>query len=179
MPGSKSKTTEKLTHIDKEGKAAMVDVSGKPATHREAVARGSVYMKEETLSLITNKKIAKGNVFDTSRLAGIMAAKKTCELIPLCHQLNLNSVVIEFKADNRNRKVDIEARVKCTGLTGVEMEALTAVSVAALTIYDMCKALDKAMVISDIMLMEKRGGKSGEWKRGRGLTLSRSRPETF
>jgi cyclic pyranopterin phosphate synthase len=122
-------------------------------------------MNRETLSLVTNKKIAKGNVFDTARLAGIMAAKKTGDLIPLCHQLNLASVAVDFKIDRKKNKIDIEAKAKCTGQTGVEMEAMTAASVAALTIYDMCKAVDKAMVISDIKLMEKRGGKSGEWKR--------------
>ncbi len=143
----------------------MVDVSDKQATRREAIATGAVYMKKETLLLISDNKIAKGNVFETARLAGILAAKKTCELIPLCHQLNLASVYIDFNIVKKMKKVDIKARAKCTGQTGVEMEALTAVSVAALTIYDMCKAVDKAMVISDIMLMEKRGGKSGEWKR--------------
>ena len=143
----------------------MVDVSDKQATRREAIATGAVYMKKETLRLISDNKIAKGNVFETARLAGILAAKKTCELIPLCHQLNLASVYIDFNIVKKMNKVDIKARAKCTGQTGVEMEALTAVSVAALTIYDMCKAVDKAMVISDIMLMEKRGGKSGEWKR--------------
>ncbi len=156
---------KKLTHIDREGKATMVDVSGKKITHREAVARGFVLMNRETLTRINKNEIVKGNVFETARLAGIMAAKKTSELIPLCHQLNLTSVIVDFKADKRKNKIDIEAKVKCSGTTGVEMEALTAVSVAALTIYDMCKAVDKAMVISDIMLIEKRGGKSGEWKR--------------
>ncbi len=143
----------------------MVDVSSKPATYREAVARGAVYMKKQTLNLITNKKITKGDVFETARLAGIMAAKKTCELIPLCHQLNLASVLVDFNVDKKKNKVDIEAKAKCAGQTGVEMEALMAVSVAALTIYDMCKAVDRAMTVSDIMLIEKRGGKSGEWKR--------------
>jgi len=156
---------KKLTHIDREGRAKMVDVGAKPATQREARAIGAVHMKKETLRIITDKKIAKGNVFETARLAGIMAAKRTCELIPLCHQLNLTSVSVDFDIDRRKNKVDIEAKVKCTGQTGVEMEALTAVSVAALTIYDMCKAVDKAMVMSEIMLIEKRGGKSGEWKR--------------
>lgn len=156
---------KKLTHIDKEGKGTMVDVSDKSSTQREAVASGSVYMKKETISLITADQIAKGNVFETARLAGIMAAKKTCGLIPLCHQLNLTSVAVDFKVDRKNNRVDIAARAKCAGQTGVEMEALTAVSVAALTIYDMCKAVDKGMIISDIKLMEKRGGKSGEWKR--------------
>jgi len=156
---------KKLTHIDKEGRATMVDVGDKPATRREAVARGTVSMKKETLGLITKKKITKGNVLETARLAGIMAAKKTHELIPLCHQLNITSVIVDFDIDNKKNTVGIEATVRCTGQTGVEMEALTAVSVAALTIYDMCKAVDKAMVISGVMLMEKRGGKSGEWKR--------------
>jgi cyclic pyranopterin phosphate synthase len=156
---------KKLSHLDKKGQATMVDVSNKPATQREAFARGAVYMKKQTLNLITNKKILKGDVFETSRLAGIIAAKRTCDLIPLCHQLNLTSVIVNFNIDKKKNKVDIEAKVKSTGRTGVEMEALIAVSVAALTIYDMCKAVDRAMVISDIMLMEKRGGKSGEWKR--------------
>jgi cyclic pyranopterin phosphate synthase len=164
-----SKTTnragKKLTHIDKEGKATMVDVSSKPATEREAVATGCVYMMKETLDLITDNKIAKGNVFETARLAGVMAAKKTSDLIPLCHQLNLTSVVVDFMVDRNRSIVSIEAKAKCAGQTGVEMEALTAASVAALTIYDMCKAVDRAMIISDIKLMEKRGGKSGEWKR--------------
>jgi len=158
---------KKLTHIDREGKATMVDVSDKSSTKRDAVACGCVHMKKETLSLITSDNIAKGNVFETARLAGIMAAKKTCGLIPLCHQLNLTSVAVDFKVDRKNNKVDIRAKAKCIGQTGVEMEALTAVSVAALTIYDMCKAVDKGMIISDIKLMEKRGGKSGEWKRER------------
>ena len=163
MTNTRSKS--KLTHIDTEGKAKMVDVGSKAPTRREAVAAGAVYMKKETLRLITAKKIAKGNVFDTARLAGIMAAKKTCELIPLCHQLNLDNVSVDFDVDKKKNKVMIEVKVKCTGHTGVEMEALTAASVAALTIYDMCKAVDKGMIIGDIMLMEKRGGKSGDWKR--------------
>ncbi|MEN8264830.1 MAG: cyclic pyranopterin monophosphate synthase MoaC [Nitrospirota bacterium] len=156
---------KKLTHINKEGKATMVDVSSKKTTNREAVAGGAVYMKKETLTLITDNKITKGNVFEAARLAGIMAAKKTSDLIPLCHPLNISNVSVDFKVDRKKSKVDIKAKAKCSGQTGVEMEALTAASVAALTVYDMCKAVDKAMVISDIMLMEKRGGKSGEWKR--------------
>jgi cyclic pyranopterin phosphate synthase len=143
----------------------MVDVTGKTATHREAVAKGAICMKKETLKLITDNRISKGNVFETARLAGIMAAKRTYSLIPLCHQLNLTKVSVDFKADKRSNKVDIEAKAICVGQTGVEMEALTAVSVAALTIYDMCKAVDKAMIISDILLLKKSGGKSGEWKR--------------
>ena len=156
---------KKLTHFDRKGQARMVDVGSKPATEREAAARGSVYMKKQTLKLITDKKISKGDVFETARLAGIMAAKKTCELIPLCHQINLTSVAVDFTIDKKKNKVDIKTRAKCTGQTGVEMEALMAVSASALTIYDMCKAVDRGMIISDIMLMEKRGGKSGGWKR--------------
>lgn len=156
---------KKLTHIDKKGTARMVDISSKPATQREAVASGAVYMKKKTLSLITSKKISKGNVFETARLAGVMAAKRTSELIPLCHPLNITSISVDFSVDKKKNKVNIEAKAKTTGLTGVEMEALMAVSVTALTIYDMCKAVDKSAVISDIMLLEKRGGKSGEYKR--------------
>jgi cyclic pyranopterin phosphate synthase len=165
MKRTKKKTEAKISHLDRKGRAKMVDISEKRETLREAVARGAVLMKKKTLDLITDRKIAKGNVFDTARLAGIMAAKKACELIPLCHQINLTSIDIDFDTDRKNNKVAIEARVKCSGQTGVEMEALLAVSASALTIYDMCKAVDKAMVISDIVLMEKFGGKSGTWKR--------------
>jgi len=160
-----NKTEKKLTHIDSKGKAAMVDVGGKASTLRKAAANGAVYMEKDTIKLISSNRIAKGNVFETARLAGIMAAKKTAELIPLCHQLNLTSVSVEFKIDDKKNKVAIEAIAQCRGQTGVEMEALTAASVAALTIYDMCKAIDRAMIISDIKLMEKSGGKSGTWKR--------------
>lgn len=156
---------KKLTHLDRKGRATMVDVGDKPLTKREAVAVGSVVMKKETLALITDNRISKGNVFETARLAGIMAAKKTGELVPLCHQLNLSSVDIEFRTDRKKGAVDIRAVARCTGQTGVEMEALTAVSVAALTIYDMCKAVDRGMLITGIMLMEKKGGKSGSWVR--------------
>ncbi|NOZ69912.1 MAG: cyclic pyranopterin monophosphate synthase MoaC [Deferribacteres bacterium] len=165
MKESKGTAGGRLTHIDERGRATMVDVSGKEATLREAVARGSVYMQQETINLIEDNRVAKGNVFETARLAGIMAAKKTSALIPLCHQLNLSSVSVDFSADREKNRIDIQARAVCTGQTGVEMEALTAVSVAALTIYDMCKAVDRAMIVSDIRLMEKRGGKSGPWKR--------------
>jgi cyclic pyranopterin phosphate synthase len=165
MSKTSRKSTGKLSHIDREGRATMVDVSGKPSTQREAAASGSVYLEKETMKMIADNKIAKGNVFETARLAGIMAAKKTGELIPLCHPLYLSSVRIDMKADRKKGRIEIQSRVRCTGQTGVEMEALTAVSVAALTVYDMCKAVDKGMVISDIMLLEKRGGKSGEWKR--------------
>jgi len=152
---TKAKRKSKLTHIDAKGRAKMVDVGSKPSTLREAVASGAVYMKKETLRLITDGKIAKGNVFDTARLAGIMAAKRTCELIPLCHQLNLHNVSVDFNIDKKRNKVVIETRAKCTGQTGVEMEALTAASIAALAIYDMCKAVDKNMVISNVRLIEK------------------------
>jgi cyclic pyranopterin phosphate synthase len=156
---------KRLTHLDKEGRAKMVDISEKPLTQREAVAKGSVYMKPETLRLIEDKKVPKGDVLCVSRVAGIMAAKRTSEVIPMCHPLNITSVDIKLNLDSKKNKVDIEACVKILGRTGVEMEALTAVSAAALTIYDMCKAIDKEMVISDIMLIEKRGGRSGVYKR--------------
>ena len=159
------KTVKKLTHIDKKGRPKMVDVGSKPLTERMAVAMGSVSMKKETFKLIKAGKLSKGDVLNVAKLAGIMAAKKTSEIIPLCHPLNITSVDIDFKLDEKKSRIDIESRVKITGQTGVEMEALTAVSAAALTIYDMCKAVDKGMVISDIMLMEKRGGKSGTFKR--------------
>lgn len=156
---------KKLTHLDTQGRAKMVDISEKPVTQREAIARGSVHMKAETLKMIQDQKVPKGDVLCVSRIAAIMAAKKTGELIPMCHPLNIASVSIEFHIDNTKSKIDIQAQVKITGQTGVEMEALTAVSAAALTIYDMCKAVDKEMVISEIMLMEKRGGRSGVFKR--------------
>lgn len=156
---------KKLTHIDSGGKARMVDVSGKPATEREAVARASVLMHKETVRLIQDSRIPKGDVLSAARLAGIMAAKKTSDLIPLCHPLNISSVSLDLTLSERDGRIDIESRVKITGKTGVEMEALTAVAVAALTIYDMCKAVDRGMVISDIMLMEKRGGRSGTFRR--------------
>jgi cyclic pyranopterin phosphate synthase len=157
----------RLTHFDKDGKAQMVDVSGKPTSQRTAIARGTVSMKKTTLKRIQDKKVEKGDVLGVARIAGITAAKKTPDLIPLCHPLNLASVTIGFEIDTKMSRITIESRVKITGQTGVEMEALTAVSAAALTIYDMCKAVDKGMVISDIMLVEKRGGKSGTFRRKR------------
>jgi cyclic pyranopterin phosphate synthase len=156
---------KKLTHLDNKGKAKMVDITEKPMTEREAVARGSVLMKPETLKLIEDNKVPKGDVFCVARIAGIMAAKKVSELIPMCHPLNITSITIDFRPDRKKNRIDIEARCKILGRTGVEMEALTAVTVAALTVYDMCKAVDKGIIISDIMLMEKRGGKSGIYKR--------------
>lgn len=152
---------KKLTHIDNRGRPKMVDVGSKPLTERTAVARGSVYMRKETFKLIKAGKLSKGDVLNVAKLAGIMAAKKTSEIIPLCHPLNVTSVDIDFKFNEKKSRIDIESRVKITGQTGVEMEALTAVAATALTIYDMCKAVDKEMTISEIMLIEKRGGKSG------------------
>lgn len=156
---------KKLSHLDKDGKAKMVDISAKPLTNREAVARGSVYMEPGTIKRIVDKKVPKGDIFSVARIAGIMAAKKTSELIPMCHPLDITAIDIQFNLNLKKRKIDIESRVAIVGRTGVEMEALTAVSIAALAIYDMCKAVDKEMVISEIMLMEKRGGKSGTFKR--------------
>ena len=155
----------KLTHFDDDGKARMVDVTEKSATVREAVASGSISMKADTLKLIKQGKVEKGDVLGVARVAGIMAAKKTSELIPMCHPLSITSVAIDFAIDDKKNKVDIKSTVKVTGQTGVEMEALTGTCVAALTIYDMCKALDKEMIIGEILLLEKSGGKSGTFKR--------------
>jgi cyclic pyranopterin phosphate synthase len=150
-----------LTHFDDQGQAHMVDVSDKAPTRREAVAQGVVYMKPETFRMIVNQEIAKGDVFGVARIAGIMAAKKTSELIPLCHPLALTGIDIFFNPIEAESKIEIRAEVRITDKTGVEMEALTAVSIAALTIYDMCKAVDRGMRISDIRLVKKTGGKSG------------------
>jgi cyclic pyranopterin phosphate synthase len=155
--------TDKLTHFDEDGKAIMVDVGAKVPTERTAVARGEVRMLEPTLQRILDRTVEKGDVFAVARIAGILAAKKTPELIPLCHPLMLSAVTIDFTPFPGEGRVEIEARVKVTGTTGVEMEALTAVSAAALTIYDMCKAVDKGMVIGSVRLVEKHGGKSGSW----------------
>jgi cyclic pyranopterin phosphate synthase len=152
-----------LTHFDDEGKAIMVDVGDKKSTSRVAVARGEVNMRPETLARILDNRVEKGDVFSVARLAGIMAAKKTSELIPLCHPLLINSVTVEFSPDLEKSRVVIEATVKVKGMTGVEMEALTAVSVAALTIYDMCKAVDKTMMLGNVRLIEKLGGRSGHF----------------
>jgi cyclic pyranopterin phosphate synthase len=154
----------RLTHFDKEGKAAMVDVGAKAETERIAVARGRVTMKPETLALVKAGGMGKGDVLGVARLAGIMAAKRTAELIPLCHPLALSSVAVDLTLDETGAAVEIEAKVRLTGRTGVEMEALTAVSVAALTVYDMCKAVDRGMTISDIRLTHKSGGKSGTYE---------------
>jgi cyclic pyranopterin phosphate synthase len=154
----------RLTHFDKQGKAAMVDVGAKPESERAAVARGRVTMKPETLALVKAGQMGKGDVLAVARLAGIMAAKRTAELIPLCHPLALTSVAVDLTLDEAGSAVEIEARVGLTGRTGVEMEALTAVSVAALTVYDMCKAADRSMTLSDIRLVHKSGGKSGTYE---------------
>ncbi len=143
----------------------MVDVGGKDATSREAVAEGSVYMAPATLAAIRDGAVPKGDVLSSARIAGIMAAKRTPDLIPLCHPLPLTSIAINFEIDETLNRVLIVASVRCKGRTGVEMEALTAVSVAALTIYDMAKALEKSMVIGGVQLLRKRGGKSGDWQR--------------
>ncbi|UCD71433.1 MAG: cyclic pyranopterin monophosphate synthase MoaC [Syntrophobacterales bacterium] len=155
-----------LTHFDEGGKARMVDVSHKDATLREAIAHGSISMNRETFRMIMDRRIAKGNVLGVARVAGIMGAKRTADLIPMCHPLNITNVEIEFFLSQGENKIEIEARVKTSGQTGVEMEAFMAVCMAALTIYDMCKAVDRGMVISDIHLVEKKGGKSGtfRWK---------------
>ncbi len=153
-----------LTHLDAQGQAHMVDVGAKAETEREAVAAGRVRMRAETLRLLAAGDLPKGDVLGTARVAGIMAAKRTAELIPLCHALALTYVAVEFAFDEEAPAVEIKATVRCRGRTGVEMEALTAVSVAGLTIYDMAKAVERGMVIGDIRLLEKRGGKSGEWK---------------
>jgi cyclic pyranopterin monophosphate synthase len=151
-----------LTHFDDSGASRMVDVSDKSITARRAKAEGGVLMRPETLALIRDRKLAKGDVLEVARLAGIMATKRTAELIPLCHSLSLDGATIEFEFVS-DRQLRIEATVSVQGRTGVEMEALTAVSIAALTVYDMCKSVDRAMQITGIRLLEKSGGKSGHY----------------
>jgi cyclic pyranopterin phosphate synthase len=158
--------TGKLTHFDAEGRAVMVDVSAKAETERIATAKGAVLMKPETLALITAGGVKKGDVLSVARLAGIMGAKRTPDLIPLCHPLALSSVKVDLAVDAARSAVEISATCKLTGRTGVEMEALTAVAVAALTVYDMCKAVDRAMRITEIRLVHKSGGKSGTYEAG-------------
>lgn len=150
-----------FTHIDSDGKVRMVDVTQKASTERLALAEGKITMTGDTFEMINNQSIKKGNVIETARIAGIMAAKKTSDLIPLCHPLNITHIAVDFFPDKNEKAIYIRASVRLKGQTGVEMEALTAVSAAALTIYDMCKSYDKSMVISDIKLLEKSGGKSG------------------
>lgn len=154
-----------LTHMNDEGRARMVDVSRKEETLREAVAYGSISMKKETLERIREGTMNKGDVLSVAQVGGIMAAKNTAHIIPMCHPIMITGCDISFKLDLEKFRVEIFAAVKTTGRTGVEMEALSAVSAAALTIYDMCKAVDRAMVISDICLMKKSGGKSGLFER--------------
>ena len=153
-----------LTHINDKGDATMVDVTAKDITRREARAAGSIFMEPETLALIESGGVKKGDVLSVARIAGIMAAKKTHELVPLCHPLALTGIDVDFEFDQENSAVHIEAACKLKGRTGVEMEALAAVSVAALTIYDMCKAADRGMRISDIRVIHKSGGMSGDFE---------------
>ena len=154
-----------FTHIDEKGQVRMVDVTAKKPTERTAVAGGMISMNSETFELIENQKVKKGNVLETARIAGIMAAKKTAELIPMCHPLNITHIQVDFSPDATKPCIGIEATVRAIDQTGVEMEAITAVSVAALTVYDMCKASDKEMTISKIQLLKKTGGKSGTYVR--------------
>jgi cyclic pyranopterin phosphate synthase len=155
-----------LSHVDREGRARMVDVAGKPETARTARAEGSISMSAEALAAIERNAVSKGDVIATARIAGIMAAKKTSELIPLCHPLPLTDAGVDIEVDHSLPGLRVTAWASTHGRTGVEMEALTAVTVALLTVYDMAKALDRGMEISGVRLVEKRGGKSGDWKRG-------------
>jgi cyclic pyranopterin phosphate synthase len=154
-----------LTHIDENGRVRMVDVTEKQPSRRTAVAQAKIYMTAETFQRIVSGSVSKGNVLETARIAGVMAAKKTADLIPMCHPLNLTHVQVDFFPDVTNHVMRIEATARIVDQTGIEMEALTAVSVAALTIYDMCKAVDKTMTITDICLLKKTGGKSGPFIR--------------
>ncbi len=158
---------KEFTHLDEKGRARMVDVTEKDITLRQATARGAVIMRPTTFRQILAGGIEKGDVLGVARIAGIMGAKQTAELIPMCHPLNITNVEINFQPIEAEHRIEIEAQVKLQGKTGVEMEALTAVAIAALTIYDMCKAIDREMVISDIRLIEKQGGKSGHFVRGK------------
>ena len=157
--------SDSLTHFDAQGHARMVDVAAKPATHRVAVARGSIRMLANTLRLIVSGGHRKGDVIAVARLAGIMASKRTSDLVPLCHPIALTRVEVDMWPDEPGNAVECRARVETVGPTGVEMEALTATQVALLTVYDMCKAVDRAMTIESVRLVEKRGGKSGNWTR--------------
>jgi cyclic pyranopterin phosphate synthase len=157
-----------FTHLDPEGRVRMVDVTGKAPTVRSAVASAEVRMRPDTFELIRDHKVKKGNVLETARIAGVMAAKRTADLIPMCHPLKLTHVQVDFLPDPSKHRIGIRASVRAVDQTGVEMEALTAASVAALTVYDMCKAHDREMTITDIQLLEKSGGKSGTYKRRAG-----------
>jgi len=154
---------DKFTHFDDDGKAVMVDITEKKITERIAVATGEIVMNKETLEAVKKGNIKKGDVLGVARIAAIMAAKQTHSLIPMCHNILLTNAKIEFSFDDEENKILIKSTVKTTGKTGVEMEALTMVSIAGLTIYDMCKSMDKSMVIGEIRLVEKHGGKSGDW----------------
>ena len=153
-----------FTHFDEQGQARMVDVSGKDASERVATAKGRVRLQPETLALIEQGQVAKGDVLSVARLAGIMGAKRTPDLIPLCHPLALSAVSVDLTLDRAGPAIEITATCRLVGRTGVEMEALTAVAVAALTVYDMCKSVDRGMVLTDIRLVHKSGGKSGSWE---------------
>lgn len=156
--------SKRLTHLDEHGKANMVDIGAKPSSQRIAIAAGRVLMAADTLQLIRAGNLKKGDVLSAARIAGIMAAKRTAELVPLCHPIPIDSINLDFALDDQGCAIDIEATVASTGKTGVEMEALTAVSVAALTIYDMAKAADRGMRLTDIRLIEKRGGARGDYR---------------
>lgn len=155
-----------LTHFDPAGQAHMVDITGKDQTHRVAVARGTILMRRETLALVEQGHAKKGDVIGIARIAAIQGAKRTSDLVPLCHPIALTRVAVDFVVDVERSAVHCTATAECTGKTGVEMEALCAVQVGLLTIYDMCKAVDRGMVISDVRLLEKHGGKSGDWVAG-------------
>ena len=178
MPKSDSGTSARLTHVDESGNARMVDVGNKPMTDREAVARGRILMRPETLALINSNGFDKGDVLGVARIAGIMAAKNTSTLVPLCHPLPLSQVMVDFELHRQDNPkeftkaafVDITATVRTTAKTGVEMEAMTAVSIAALTIYDMCKKTDRGMILGPFQLLEKFGGASGLWRQGHAET---------
>jgi cyclic pyranopterin phosphate synthase len=165
MPGIGAKKTSTLSHLDQAGRARMVDVSQKDVTERVAVARGCITMKPATLALIVEKKVPKGDVFTVARVAGIMAAKRTPDLIPMCHPLTITSVEVSLTPGKNPARVEIEAVVRVSGKTGVEMEAMTAVAVCGLTVYDMCKAVDREMSLGEIRLERKSGGKSGTFIR--------------
>jgi cyclic pyranopterin phosphate synthase len=152
-----------FSHIDTDGKVRMVDVTDKEQTDRTAVAKGKIIMQSATLEKIVEGRMAKGNVLEAARIAGVMAAKKTSDLIPMCHPLSMTFIQVDFRPDRKSHSIDIEATVRLKGQTGVEMEALTAVATAALTVYDMCKSHDRGMIITDIHLAEKSGGKSGHY----------------
>lgn len=154
-----------FTHFNESGRAYMVDVSEKPKSERVAIAVGRVFVNKETFALIKNGGMKKGDVLTTAQIAGIMGAKKTHEIIPMCHPIMINGIDMNLTLNKKDLSIDIEAKVKCTEKTGVEMEALTACSIACLTVYDMCKAVQKDMIISDIKLMEKTGGVHGDFKR--------------